>query len=103
MAGNTSIDAAQRPLAPGETFGIGNEKIAVRIAPDAGGRIAQLNYENGANWLCGYDKDHAAAIAWGSYPMVPWAGRIRRGRFRFDDREYQLPPNLGAHAIHGVG
>jgi aldose 1-epimerase len=35
--------------------------------------------------------------------MLPWAGRIRRGRFRFEGREYQLPVNLRGHAIHGTG
>src|SRR5262245_52276329 len=42
-------------------------------------------------------------MAWGSYPMVPWAGRIRRGRFTFDGEQYTLPANLDNHAIHGVG
>ena len=39
---------------------------------------------------------------WGSYPMVPWAGRIRHGRFAFLGREYQLPINMPPHALHGV-
>jgi aldose 1-epimerase len=41
-------------------------------------------------------------IAWGCYPMLPWAGRIRHGRFRFDGSEHQLPLNMPPHAIHGV-
>lgn len=41
-------------------------------------------------------------MQWGSYPMVPWAGRIRRGRFRFDGREHVLPQGMPPHAIHGV-
>jgi aldose 1-epimerase len=40
---------------------------------------------------------------WGSYPMVPWAGRIRNGRFSFDGVDYQLPINFDPHAIHGTG
>lgn len=35
--------------------------------------------------------------------MVPWAGRIRRGRFSFDGVEHQLPINFETHAIHGTG
>ncbi len=35
--------------------------------------------------------------------MVPWAGRIRRGRFAFDGVDHQLPINFEAHAIHGTG
>jgi aldose 1-epimerase len=41
--------------------------------------------------------------------MVPWAGRIRHGRFTFDGEEHQLainhrdgPDPRQAHAIHGV-
>jgi aldose 1-epimerase len=47
--------------------------------------------------------DPGAAMAWGSYPMVPWPGRIRRGRFTFEGVEHALPINFGGHAIHGVG
>ena len=34
--------------------------------------------------------------------MVPFAGRIRRGRFRFADREVQLGLNHPPDAIHGT-
>lgn len=42
-------------------------------------------------------------MRWGSYPMIPFAGRIRHGRFTFDGVRHQLPTNLGPHAIHGYG
>ena len=42
-------------------------------------------------------------MSWGCYPMVPWAGRVRRGRFVFADGTYQLPINMAPHAIHGTG
>jgi aldose 1-epimerase len=102
MVDEAAQDAALRLLGPGELIGIGNEQLAIRIAPSAGGRIAQMCCE-GVDWLCDWNEDNAAAIGWGSYPMVPWAGRIRRGRFRFDGRDIQLPLTLGAHAIHGTG
>ena len=95
-------DAALRPLAPGPLLRIGNGRLTVDVAPQAGGRIAQIAFD-GVEWLCGHAKDNAAAIAWGSYPMLPWAGRIRCGRFEFEGRTYELPPSLGEHAIHGVG
>ena len=41
-------------------------------------------------------------IEWGCYPMAPFAGRIRDGRFVFRGREVQLPRNLPPHAIHGT-
>jgi aldose 1-epimerase len=41
-------------------------------------------------------------IRWGCYPMAPWVGRTRRGRFAFGGREHTLPVNLSPHAIHGT-
>jgi aldose 1-epimerase len=41
-------------------------------------------------------------IRWGCYPMVPFPGRIRDGRFTFQGREVRLPINLPPHAIHGT-
>ncbi|MBD8871328.1 aldose epimerase [Rhodanobacter sp. DHB23] len=101
MATEQPADAAQQPLPPGELIHIGNEALALGIAPHAGGRIAQISCD-GVAWLSSFDRTHAA-IAWGSYPMLPWAGRIRHGRFRTGGTVHQLPVNLGAHAIHGVG
>ena len=98
----TTPDSALQPLAPGELIRIGNDMLTVDIAPAAGGRIAQITHD-GREWLVGHDDAHAAMIAWGCYPMLPWAGRIRHGRFQFGGRDYSLPPNLGEHAIHGVG
>jgi aldose 1-epimerase len=47
-------------------------------------------------------KHGAAATAWGAYPMVPYAGRVRDGRFVHAGAQHQLPLNFGAHAIHGT-
>jgi aldose 1-epimerase len=47
-------------------------------------------------------KHGAAATAWGAYPMVPYAGRVRDGRFVHAGSPHQLPLNFGAHAIHGT-
>ncbi len=73
---------------------------AVRLDPGSGGRIVSLEVDGvellaarqGADWL-----------TWGCYPMVPWAGRVRDGRFGFDAEEHQLDLDLPPHAIHGVG
>jgi len=90
------------PLAPGPLLVISNGALRVSIAAQAGGRIAQIEHRD-VDHLVGYSRETAAMIAWGCYPMVPWAGRIRRGRFEFGAREYQLPLNLDPHAIHGLG
>lgn len=101
-APKASGDAALAPLLPGPLVDIGHGTLTVTIAPEAGGRIAQIR-RNGVEWLAGYDDANAATIAWGCYPMLPWAGRIRRGSFQFAGNHCQLPLNLGGHAIHGVG
>ena len=44
----------------------------------------------------------AHTTGWGAYPMVPFAGRVRNGRFSHEGTAYQLPLNLGEHAIHGT-
>lgn len=51
----------------------------------------------------------ATSTDWGAYPMAPWAGRIRSGRFRFFGRDHQLPLNQQdgpdddrRHAMHGT-
>ncbi|MEM9562526.1 MAG: aldose epimerase [Actinomycetota bacterium] len=45
----------------------------------------------------------SVSVQWGSYPMVPWAGRVADGRFGFAGATHQLPLNMAPHAIHGVG
>ncbi len=95
-------DDAQAPLPGGRLYWLRAGRLEVALAPDAGGRIAQMRYD-GVDWLVGEQEGGAAAIGWGCYPMVPWAGRIRQGRFAFDGKPYALPRNFGGHAIHGVG
>ena len=41
-------------------------------------------------------------IEWGCYPMAPYAGRVRAGRFEFEGIPHQLPRTLNGHAIHGT-
>lgn len=41
-------------------------------------------------------------IGWGSFPMVPFAGRVRHGRFSFRGQDYRLPIAMPPHAIHGT-
>jgi aldose 1-epimerase len=66
-----------------------------------GGRVATLNIA-GVDLILGPNPTLPAS-GWGSYPMVPWAGRIRAGRFQFDGVDVQLPINFAPHAIHGTG
>src|SRR4249920_3708128 len=95
-------DGAADRLAPSALIRLRCGSLAVDVASAAGGRIAQIVRDEVA-WLVGYSEGNAAMIAWGCYPMLPWAGRIRRGQFEFEGRAWQLPLNFGEHAIHGVG
>jgi aldose 1-epimerase len=38
----------------------------------------------------------------GCFPMAPWCGRIRQGRFTTGSTVHQLPLNAPPHAIHGT-
>lgn len=96
------VHDALASMPAGPLLRLGRGAIEVDLAPEAGGRVAQIRV-HGIDQLIGPDDGWPAMIAWGCYPMVPWAGRVRDGRFRFEGREYQLPRNLGEHAIHGVG
>ena len=41
-------------------------------------------------------------IAWGSFPMAPFAGRVRDGRFSFQGDRFKLKIEMPPHAIHGT-
>jgi aldose 1-epimerase len=70
----------------------------LEVSPFDGGRISSF-VVRGSELLRNDGKDPRL---WGSYPMVPFAGRIRHGRFRVGEREVQLTPNDPPHAIHGT-
>ncbi|MFE4665621.1 aldose 1-epimerase [Streptomyces sp. NPDC056716] len=64
------------------------------VAPGHGGRLASLRID-GVELLRQGDR-------YGCFPMVPWCGRIRDGRFRDGAKVHQLPLNSPPHAIHGT-
>ena len=78
-----------------------NDVAVARVEPALGGRLASLVVRGTELLVTGAAHDHP--MMWGSFPMVPWAGRIRGARFSFDGREHELPANLAPHAIHGTG
>jgi aldose 1-epimerase len=78
-----------------------SRRATAQISPADGARLASLVVDGHELTLTGSSTDHP--LMWGSYPMVPYAGRIRRGRFTFQGREYTLPIGLEPHAIHGTG
>lgn len=68
--------------------------VAVRISPRLGGRISGLAVD-GIELLRQGD-------GYGSFPMAPWCGRLRDGRFTVDSVTHRLPLNAAPHAIHGT-
>jgi aldose 1-epimerase len=70
----------------------------VAIDPERGGRISSIRVED-LELLVGAADD---PLDWGCYPMAPFAGRVRQGRFRYAGQEHQLERNLPPHAIAGT-
>lgn len=68
------------------------------VDPAIGGRMTSLR-------IAGHEilaTEGDGPLHWGCYPMTPFAGRIRHGRFTFAGHEVRLPLNLPPHAIHGT-
>lgn len=75
------------------------ETVEAVVDPDAGGRIASLRVD-GLELLV---TEGSGPLAWGCFPMVPWAGRMRDGILRWHGEEHVLPTHLlPPHAIHGT-
>ncbi len=88
------------PPEPGEAvldLHAGDVRVVVR--PAHGGRIGQVSV-GGRELLVGGHP--MGPVYWGAYPMAPWAGRIRHGRFSFAGATNQLPLAAPPHALHGV-
>lgn len=71
---------------------------SVEVDESMGARLAQIRI-GGLSLLVGNAAD---PLAWGCYSMVPWAGRIRNGRFTYSEVEHTLPLRIPPHAIHGT-
>ncbi|MFF8942510.1 aldose 1-epimerase [Streptomyces sp. NPDC014864] len=74
------------------TLTAGDAEVTVR--PGDGGRIGGLRV-GGLELLRQGER-------YGCFPMVPWCGRIRDGRFRDGAAVHQMPLNSPPHAIHGT-
>jgi len=70
----------------------------LEVSPIPGGRISSLIVRGNELLVT----EGSGSMLWGSFPMVPFAGRIRDGRFRFADRDVELARNYPPDAIHGT-
>lgn len=80
-----------------------NERAIAVVDSQDGGRLTSLIID-GLEVLRDetFNTDHSI-FGYGSFPMAPYAGRIRNGKFEFAGTEYQLS-NLAdyPHAMHGT-
>ncbi|MER6158781.1 aldose 1-epimerase [Streptomyces sp. NPDC001868] len=74
------------------TLAAGDAEVA--LAPGNGGRVAGLRV-GGVELLRQGER-------FGCFPMVPWCGRIRDGRFLSGLAVQQMPLNAPPNAIHGT-
>ncbi|MEE2788209.1 MAG: aldose 1-epimerase [Myxococcota bacterium] len=75
-----------------------NDRVSFSFDPAQGGRLCRFE-------LDGYELLYTGdthPLLWGCYPMAPWAGRVRNGRFGFAGQEYALPVREGPHSLHGT-
>ncbi|MDH3730511.1 MAG: aldose 1-epimerase [Acidimicrobiia bacterium] len=75
---------------------VGPARLAVDL--ENGARLASLQVYGHELLVTGAE----SPIDWGCYPMAPFAGRVRRGKFAFGGVDHQLPINMAPHAIHGT-
>jgi aldose 1-epimerase len=81
---------------------LGAGALTAAVDPSLGARLSSLRV-TGLELLVGRDESRDDPLLWGCYPMVPFAGRTRGGRFGFRGETYELRRNHGPHAIHGTG
>ncbi len=82
--------------------------LALDVLPAVGGSIARFDHlgpEGRQPLLRGTDGNYADVLESACFPLVPYANRIRGGRFECDGREVRLPLNLPGDAspLHGQG
>lgn len=74
--------------------------VTATISPSDGGRVASLTVGATDLLVRGSSADHPSM--WGSFPMAPYAGRVRDAGFVWEGRTVRLAPTAPPHAIHGT-
>jgi aldose 1-epimerase len=70
---------------------------AVALVDLDGGRLASLAVHGLELLVPRAEK----ATRWGSFPMIPWCGRLPFGHLAFGGHDYDVPRNSPPHANHG--
>jgi len=108
--GATVVDNGFR-LTPLRRILLRDGDLTVGIAPECGGALASFETRvDGAvvDILRRADErptGRPCALGASSFPLVPYSGRLRDGRFQFDGRDYHYPLNAlpESHTSHGDG
>lgn len=72
--------------------------IRATVDPESGGRVASLKFGRTETLVT----TAINPLTWGIYPMVPYAGRVRRARLSFAGTEHVLRRNSESHSLHGT-
>jgi aldose 1-epimerase len=67
-------------------------EVRLTVSTVAGGRVRQILVSN-VGLLAEPIYGDRQSTGWGSFPMAPWVGRIRNGRFTFLDHDIALALN----------
>lgn len=110
MSADQAKDADQAKVPEGLVIALRAGDAVVTVYPDSGGRIGQIAIGDVDLLIDVPTPDARRTIRWGCYPMAPWAGRLRHGRFTFGGTDQQLTINHHdgdpddrerSHSIHG--
>ncbi|MFC1418438.1 aldose epimerase family protein [Streptacidiphilus cavernicola] len=85
-------------------------EVELTVLPGEGCRLGSLRV-GGTELLRTAETVTAKGVAareegvfgYGSFPMVPWAGRVDHGRWNNGQVAHRLPVDMPPHAIHGTG
>jgi len=78
---------------------LGTANVSATVSLSRGGRLASLIVHGHELLITAGDDE---AFGWGSFPMVPYAGRVAKGQFSVDGTQFQLPITMAPNAIHGT-
>jgi aldose 1-epimerase len=101
LPGDPAAPETSRPAAPDDepdVLRLSAPGVDVAIDLAVGGRLASLVIDGRELLKTSGD----GPITWGSFPMAPYAGRIRDAVLTFGGRRRALPAAMPPHAIHGT-
>ncbi len=81
---------------------LSNHRSIVVVDPVDGGRIVSIIIDGFEILRDEKFNTDNSIFGYGSFPMAPYAGRIRNGKFKFNGEQHQLELADPPHAIHGT-